>query len=184
MNSIESCLSETYSDMLKIWSAERFNEKLTEKLLTVDESFKITFDKYNFKNHKGDIFEHEIDGIHFIPWLHKYILNVFKNSVNVNDQLDLKVKVLYKRDDGIELGYIQYLTIGKSITSSDYDYLDYGLDEYENEDFQPLVIIDFDSLIENNLLVQYDDNTKTYELSCYRNKHHPNEISYHYWNEK
>ena len=125
-----------------------------------------------------------------IPWLHEYLLDIFKHKVSTNDQLDVSVKVIHERPDRIQLGYIQYVHVASFPDSDDEEdgyidpyYFDYRYDSEEDPNFQPLVIIDFNALMKNNLLVHYDIDTHEYELSCYRNKKRPKIISYYYWNE-
>jgi len=187
---ISSELSEMYKNHLKMWSIEHLHLTPKEtKPMNVNEAFIYTFDKYDFTKHKGEMFNHEVDSMRCIPWLHKYLKYVFDDKVDINDQLDVSVKVIHKRNDEKELGYIQYIRVSSFPDSDDEDetidsyYFDYRYDSNEDSDFKPLVIIDFNEMMKNNLLVNYDQNTQEYELSCFRNKYVPSTISYHYWGE-
>ena len=188
---ISSCLTENYDTALRMWAIEYLRvEPLRRKPMSTEEAFMATFDKYDFSKHKGDSFNQKINSIRTVPWLHKYLKFVFDNEIDINDQLDCKVKILRTRKDGLQLGYILDLHVSSIPDVEDEGtidpyYFEYRYSNEDDETFQPLVIIDQQQLLDNNILFNYNKLTETYDLSCYRSsdKDKSNDISYHYWNE-
>lgn len=123
-----------------------------------------------------------IDEMTDVPHFHNVVLSLFNDEMLPHDQLSAHLKIIYQREDGLKLCFIDSLTIDPEPTGDEFfDFIDdmpeFDIDE---SDLKRLCVVDDKQLFKHNILADFTTKGKV-EVSLIKNG--SNQISYHYWNE-
>ena len=180
MDCIESYLTPEYAQFLKISNAERRDKS---KMPTIAEIVINTFDKCEFPTPESNVhISPLLNGIRDLQYAQNIYGYILKELMRTGDVCDSEIRIIHKREDGLCLAVIDYISIGSSVYDMDDSlYEEDKADRYSSL-FPRLCIIDEDSFYKSGYLFDYES-PQVFSLNFYKKNHDDIKPSYHYYNE-